>query len=53
MSKKIFRNILFTALIVFVCSMVFIFGSFYYYFDRQQSEKLQEELEMTTAGVGR
>lgn len=51
MSKKIYRNILFTALAVFVCSMVFIFGGFYHYFDRQQSERLQSELEMAASGV--
>ena len=51
MSKKIYRNILFTALVVFASSMMFIFGGFYYYFDKQQSEKLREELEMTVYGV--
>ncbi len=51
MSKKIYRNILFTALAVFACSMVFIFGGFYHYFDRQQSERLQSELEMAASGA--
>lgn len=51
MSKKIYHNILFTALVVFACSMVFIFGGFYHYFDAQQSERLWMELEMIASGV--
>ena len=51
MSKKIYRNILFTALAVMVSSMVFIFGGFYSYFDRQQGERLREELEVTASGA--
>lgn len=51
MSRKIFRNILFTALVVLLGSMIFIFGGFYYYFDGQQSERLQDELEIVTSGV--
>lgn len=53
MSRKIFRNILFTAVVVLLSSMIFIFGGFYYYFDGQQSEKLKEELEITVSGVER
>lgn len=53
MSKKIYRNILFTALVVMASSMVFIFGGFYSYFDRQQTERLREELEMAASGAER
>ncbi len=51
MSRKIFRNILFTALVVLFSGMVFIFGGFYHYFERQQSEKLKNELEIAASGV--
>lgn len=53
MSKKIYRNILFTALAVFVCSMMFILGGFYHYFDIQQSERLFDDLKMAASGVER
>ena len=53
MSKKIYRNILFTALVVLLSSMVFIFGGFYHYFDEKQAENLRDELEMAAAGVER
>lgn len=53
MSKKIYRNILFTALVVLLSSMVFIFGGFYHYFDEQQSNNLQNELEIAASGVER
>ncbi len=51
MSRKIFRNILFTAIVVLLSSMIFIFGGFYHYFDDQQSERLMKELEMAASGV--
>lgn len=51
MSRKIYRNILFTAFVVMLSSMVFIFGGFYSYFDRQQTERLREELEITASGA--
>lgn len=53
MSKKIYRNILFTALVVLLSSMVFIFGGFYHYFDEQQSNNLRNELEIAASGVER
>lgn len=51
MSKKIYRNILFTALVVLLSSMVFIFGGFYHYFNEQQEGNLQNGLEMAASGV--
>lgn len=53
MSKKIYRNILFTALAVLLSGMVFIFGGFYHYFDEKQAENLRDELEMAASGVER
>jgi len=52
-SRKIFRNILFTAIVVLLSGMVFIFGGFYYYYDGQQSERLKNELETIASGVER
>lgn len=51
MSRKIFRNILFTAIVVLLAGMIFIFGGFYHYFDEQQAENLKEELEITASGM--
>ena len=40
MSRKIFRNILFTSIVVLLSGMIFIFGGFYHYFDDRQEEKI-------------
>ncbi len=53
MSKKIFRNILFTAIVVLLSSMIFIFGGFYHYYDGRQAEKLKDELGTLASGMER
>lgn len=53
MSRKIFRNILFTAIVVLLSGMIFIFGGFYHYYDGEQAEKLQNELETIASGMER
>lgn len=53
MSRKIFRNILFTAIVVLLSSMIFIFGGFYHYYDGQQAEKLKDELGTIASGMER
>lgn len=53
MSRKIFRNILFTAIVVLLSSMIFIFGGFYHYYDGRQAEKLIDELGTVASGVER
>lgn len=53
MSKKIFRNILFTAIVVLLSSMIFIFGGFYHYYDGRQAEKLKDELGTVASGMER
>lgn len=53
MSRKIFRNILFTAIVVLLSSMIFIFGGFYHYYDGRQAEKLKDELGTVASGMER
>lgn len=53
MSRKIFRNILFTAVVVLLSSMIFIFGGFYHYYDGRQAEKLKDELGTVASGMER
>lgn len=53
MSRKIFRNILFTAVVVLLSSMIFIFGGFYHYYDGRQAEKLMDELGTVASGMER
>lgn len=51
MSKKIFRAIITTAMIVLVASLVIINGFLYNYFNRLQAERLQDELALAAVGV--
>lgn len=51
MSKKIFLNMLFTDIVILLCSMIFIVGGFYYYHAGQQQERLQELLGMVRSSV--
>ncbi len=53
MSRKIFRNILFTSIVVLLSGMIFIFGGFYHYFDDRQEENLKKELNTIVSGLER
>ena len=51
MSKKIFRSIFGTALIVFLAAMVFIMGVLYSYFTSLQRNQLKSETQLAAQGV--
>ncbi len=53
MSRKIFRKILFTSIVVLLSGMIFIFGGFYHYFDDRQEENLKKELNTIVSGLER
>lgn len=51
MSKKIFRHMLFTNMVILLCSMIFIFGGFYRYYAGQQEKELEGQLRMIASGT--
>lgn len=51
MSKKIFRSIISVAMIVLAASLLITNGFLYNYFNKTQVSRLQEELELASAGV--
>ena len=51
MTSKIFRSTLFVAAIVLLCSLVFIMGVLYDYFDKVRGNQLRDELSLAAIGT--
>lgn len=51
MSKKIFRSLIFVAMVVLMASLVFTSGFIYDYYNKSQTDRLKDELSLATVGV--